>query len=373
MAAPERRVGTGHFIIFILPLYETLEPARVPCVSLAKPSLILRRCSFGPPRRPLLAPFSFELVRPVQPIIHGNPPRSLGLGRGDDAGPPTPFECRGPRLVCEPLQQSRARRRRRFYVSPRARAPGPRPARPRRGRPSSCRDGGAGGGARGGRAWPRRPQRGGGARAARDSLDSLAARISSMRGPLAQSSEGPVGLALRLARAARLCLRADADAYVLGGTVLGEPPPQIAALSSPSKATPRSPRIRRLNPCGRRSPVDRGAGGRSPGAPGSHLPIRRGAGPASSWAALALALVLRPRARCGAASPRAPWRRRSLARRCSAMRFLLSAPDDVRLRRRGGGGVMFCSSHSLCALTVFVGHGDHYSGRAVCAALLVCP
>ena len=37
---------------------------------------------------PLLAPFSFELVRPVQFIIHGNPPRSLGLSRGDDVGSP---------------------------------------------------------------------------------------------------------------------------------------------------------------------------------------------------------------------------------------------------------------------------------------------
>ena len=39
------------------------------------------------------------------------------------------------------------------------------------------------------------------------------------------------------------------------------------------------------------------------------------------------------------------------------MRLRLSAPDDVRLRRRGGGGVIVLS---LSALTVFVGHGDHY-------------
>ena len=62
-----------------------------------------------------------------------------------------------------------------------------------------------------------------------------------------------------------------------------------------------------------------------------------------------------------------------LARRCSAMRLRRSAPDDVRLRRRGGGGVMVCSLSVLCALPVFVGHGDpvKLDQRLQCTAGLV--
>ena len=89
MPAAERCVGTRDFVIFILPLDETLEPARALCFSrksFSNSSALLPLGRFG---GPLLAPFSFELVRPIQFVVHGDASRPLGLGRGDDLRSPS--------------------------------------------------------------------------------------------------------------------------------------------------------------------------------------------------------------------------------------------------------------------------------------------
>jgi len=88
VAAPERRVGTRDLIIFILPLDETLEPARALCFSRKSFSDSPPLLSLGRFGGPLLAPFSLQLIGPVQFVVDRNPPRPLGLGRGDDVRSP---------------------------------------------------------------------------------------------------------------------------------------------------------------------------------------------------------------------------------------------------------------------------------------------
>ena len=246
VAAPEGRVGTGHFIIFILSLNETLEPARALRLAREAFSDSTTLLPLGRLGGPLLAPFSFELVRPVQFVVDRNASRPLGLGRGDDVGRPR-------RSSVEGLGSCASR------VGPVSRVGGPSSSRHELGLLAPGRPGRVEGvQARAALEWRRRWGRARdraatpsaasavrsargvvGAAAARDSLDSLAARISSMRGPLDSRPRALLALRCALRRAARLCLRADADAYVLGNWSWASRRRSIAALSSPSKATPR--------------------------------------------------------------------------------------------------------------------------------------
>ena len=115
-----------------------------------------------------------------------------------------------------------------------------------------------------------RPQRdGGSAPRHRDSLDSLAARISSMSGPL-DSRRGPCWPCAAPSRAAQLvCAPTPRASLDRSGRAASVGSRRCRRRRRPRPWPPRA-RFMRSSVS-----IDRGAGGRSPGAPGSHLPIRR--------------------------------------------------------------------------------------------------